>query len=199
MSNIPNTPVIQNLIINFIGLDQFTSLMPIFKLINEANGNIIKSRISKFESHMTGFILIDGHWDTITRIEDSIKNLSSSLDQELNLKVIMQRTVSKEQDGSPDQNNCEITREFIPYKISINNIDEPGLLEKITEFFELQEVTIIDLTSNSYTSEFGSAQVQIDIKIKIPSDIHIPSLKEQFDVLCYNENLDARLIPYSVS
>ena len=59
----------------------------------------------------------------------------------------------------------------------------------------LQEVNIQELATNSYTTEYGSELAQIDIKIKIPSDIHIPSLREQFDVLCYNENLDAQLSP----
>ncbi len=70
------------------------------------------------------------------------------------------------------------------------------MLQKITEFFVLQEITIQDLTARSYTAEYGAELAEIDIKIKVPSDIHIPSLREQFDVLCYNENLDASLTPH---
>lgn len=188
MSNITNTLITENLIINIIGIDQFTSLMPIFKLINESGGNVIKSRIANFGGHFCGLILIDGHWDVIARIENQITSLALNLD----VKIILQRTNSEQY----LQNNSNI--EYMPYKIAINNLDEPGLLEKITEFFVLQEITIQELSTTSYTSEFGSDLVQIDIKVKIPTDIHIPSLREQFDVLCYNENLDASLIPCKV-
>jgi glycine cleavage system transcriptional repressor len=193
MSNIINTTITENLIINLIGIDQFTSLMPIFKLINESGGNVIKSRIGNFGRHVCGSILIDGHWDAITRIENHIENLTSNLD----IKLIIQRTDLKAKQQTNNNNNNSNT-EYMPYKIAINNLDEPGLLEKITEFFVLQEITIQDLSTTSYCSEYGAELVQIDIKVKIPTDIHIPSLREQFDVLCYNENLDASLNPCTV-
>ena len=198
MPNITNASVVQNLIINLIGINQFTSLMPLFKLINDYDGNVIASRVSKLGEHFSGYLLIDGRWDTITRIEKSI----DSLESDLNLKIIYQRTISENMLADPKEssanNNNDDSKEYIPYKISINNLDEPGLLEKITEFFVLQEIIIQDLCTNSYTAEYGADMVQIDIKIKVPSDIHIPSLREQFEILCYNENLDASLMPYKI-
>jgi glycine cleavage system regulatory protein len=201
MSNITNTPIIQNLIINLIGIEQFKSLTPLFKLINEYGGNVITSRISQLGEHFSGLLLIDGHWDTITRIEQAIVELQDNL----KLKILVQRTKSEfnyelNTPSSELKDNNEITEltEYLPYKISINNLDEPGLLEKITEFFVLQEVLIQDLYTTSYTAEYNADMVQVDIKIKIPSEVHIPSLREQFEVLCYNENLDASLSPYKI-
>lgn len=196
MSNITNTPVVQNLIINFIGFDQFTSLMPLLKLINEHNGNIVASRISQLGEHFSGLLLVDGPWNTIAQIENSLNSLAEKYE----LKILFERTTSDIQiedstNYSHSETRTQKQQEFLPYKISIHNIDEPGLLEKMVDFFKLQEITIQDLATTTYASEYSSHMVQLEIKIKIPSDLHIPSLKEQFDILCYNENLDATLVP----
>ncbi|MBP9722229.1 MAG: hypothetical protein KBD64_03605 [Gammaproteobacteria bacterium] len=202
MSNITNTPKIQNLIICIIGSDQFISLPPIFKLINEAGGNVTNSKISQFNNHFVGAMIVDGRWDAITKIEQAFNN---NLESKLNIKIQCQRSDMPSQDnGSYSDSEHDINSESdnseeimcLPYKISINNLDEPGLLQKIIEFFVLQEITIQDLNATTYIAEFGAELAQIDIKIKVPSDIHIPSLREQFDVLCYNENLDASLTPH---
>ncbi len=192
MSNISNTPRLQNLIINFIGNNQFTCLSAIFKLINKSGGNIINSKINQYGDHISCYMLIDGHWNTITRIEESI----ATLEKKLKLKIISQRT---EAQATLPGSETKTDVQYLPYKISINNPDEPGILEKLYSFFLLQEIIICDLSSQNYTSEFGCSLAQIDIKIKVPNDIHIPSLKEQFDVLCYNENLDAALKPYKIN
>lgn len=213
-----NTYIKQDLILSIIGTDQFNNLLPLFKLINEYGGNIITSRVNQFNTHYATILQINGKWDAITRIEEAI----DTLEEELNSKIISQRVstinnnlnstitvidkkldnynspnkITKNSDKNIENNKIEDNKlEYLPYKISINNLDEPGLIEKIMEFFILQEVSIQELTTNSYNTEYGSKLAQIDIKIKIPSDIHIPSLREQFDVLCYNENLDARLFP----
>ncbi len=193
-TNITNPPKIQNLIISIIGSDQFTSLLPLFKLINDFNGNVTNSKISQFGSHFVGSFLIEGHWDTITKIEQSPGQFESSL----KLKIHSQRSYPEDYSSSANDAKYKDTEElsYLPYRISINNLDEPGLLQKITEFFVLQEITIQDLAARSYTAEYGAELAEIDIKIKVPSDIHIPSLREQFDVLCYNENLDASLTPH---
>ena len=186
--SINNIPTVQNLIMIFIGVDQFISLLPLFKLVNQHDGNIIKSKISQYGSHFTGSLLIEGRWDTLTKIE----NATLSLENDLKLKIHTERI---NQDQHVSAENSEL-KQYLPYKMSITNLDEPGLLEKITEFFVLQEISIQDLNAITYTAEFGEELAQIDIKIKIPSDVHIPSLREQFDILCYNENLDASLTPY---
>lgn len=200
MSNITNTPKIQNLIICIIGTDQFTSLPPLFKFINEAGGNIINSKISQFNNHYVGSLVVDGRWDAITKIEQAFDN---NLENKLNIKIQCQRSDVPSEDASSgsnlaseaENNNTEEII-YLPYRISINNLDEPGLLQKIIDFFVLQEITIQDLNATTYIAEFGAELAQIDIKIKVPSDVHIPSLREQFDVLCYNENLDASLTPH---
>lgn len=194
-TNITNPPKIQNLIISIIGSDQFTSLLPLFKLINDFSGNVTNSKISQFGSHFVGLFVIEGHWDAITKIEQSLTQFEASL----KLKIHSQRSYPEDYSSSANDTKYKTENEelsYLPYKISINNLDEPGLLQKITEFFVLQEITIQDLGARSYTAEYGAELAEIDIKIKIPSDIHIPSLREQFDVLCYNENLDASLTPH---
>lgn len=196
MSNTNNTPVVENLIISLIVSDQFTSLRPILKLINEAGGNIVNCRLSSMGEYLSGSLQIDGHWDCITKIESSLNNFAQN-NTDCGVQLISQRT--KTLQLHENLANPEAQKEYLPYKMSINNLDEPGLLDKIAEFFILQEITIQDLISTCYTSEFDSELSQIDIKIKIPTDIHIPSLKEQFDILCYNENLDAYLAPCKIS
>lgn len=215
-----NTPIIQNLIISLIGKDQFNSLLPLFKLINDTGGNVTNSKFSQFGSHFVGLLQVDGRWDSITKIEQAIYPLESELDIKINCQRNLpnyeanDNAINKSQDVktlNSDTNTNKISevsskaekiekvekveKEYLPYDIAINNLDEPGLLEKMIEFFVLQEIPIQELNSRTYETSFNSELTQINIKIKIPSDIHIPSLREQFDSLCYNENLDALLTP----
>lgn len=185
MSENKNTPIIQQLILNFIGHHGQQNLLPLIKHINESGGNIINSNIKELGNNCSGTLLIDGRWDTIIKIEKAIPQFASDLD----LKIISARTTEPDDSLS----DCEAT--YLPYQITINSQDDAGLLEKILAFFQLQEIHLVELSTKTYTSEYNSDLARVNILIKIPSDIHIPSLREQFDVLCFNENIDAELTP----
>lgn len=191
MSDVSNSVILQQVIINILGHSSVLDLNFIFKTISEHDGNIINSKLSNFKDYYSGTLTVEGRWDSILRIEESLNNLVKNVD----FHIIMQRIPQETNDTADSLHQNDPEKTFIPYKLSVHNIDEPGLIEKISTFFELQEITIIDLNSACYTSEYDTEMVQLDIKIKVPGDLHLPSLREQFDILCYNENLDACLSP----
>ena len=77
--------------------------------------------------------------------------------------------------------------------VHTTTIDRPGLLNKLLQFFYRENITIKEANTN--THPYNSNIVNIDIQIKIPTDLQIVSLRERFLTHCDILNLDISLEP----
>ena len=88
---------------------------------------------------------------------------------------------------------------YIPYEIKVVNVDEVGIINKFTDFFAYQDIDIESLDSELYSSKYGANLLKLNIKVKIPGNLNIVSLREQFDIMCYDESFDATFKVSSIS
>jgi len=125
--------------------------------------------------------LVSGTWDTIAKLENSLKVLAEKED----LSVTTRRA-GKRKNKQPS----------MPYSIDAICVDTPGITYKLAEFFANQRINIEDLTTSRYAAPHtGTPMFSAHMAIAIPDGIHINTLREEFFTFCDDNNLDAMLEP----
>lgn len=164
-----------------------SNIYSIIALIEQHNCNIENSKMSEFKSDFAFYIHISGGWNKIFAVEEELEVLRNECCDDL--FVSFKRAEEKiKLKSSEEDEEC-----FIPYILQLMTIDEIGILYKITSFCEFQEIAIADLDIKTYVNTHGFAMAHLKIILKIPSNLNITSLREQFQIFCDNENLDAVL------
>lgn len=166
-------------------------------LITDSGCNIEKVNFDRTFNILSGSILLSGKWNEIALLEKKIEKFLEN--QDVNLDIIRPNVLAKSEDKKEFKNKNEEILGYIPYEIQVVNIDESGIISKFVDFFAYQEVDIEKLDAKVYKSEYGANLIRLNIKVKVPSNLNIASLREQFDIMCYDESFDATFKVYSVS
>lgn len=151
-------------------------------LIATHSCNIVNSRIIELGPDLAFSALINGKWNNIVKLEKSLAYLTNNHNVHIHTK----------------RNNILSNTEYpacLHYTIHITTIDKPGIFNKLLQFFHQENINIKEANISSHN--YSSNLVNIEIKIKIPADIHIISLREKFLTYCDTLNLDASLEPIS--
>lgn len=126
-------------------------------------------------------MLVDGSWDAVARLEQSLQRL----ERELGLRLIGNRS-----DARPSM------LDHIPYAVDAVCLDQPGVLHRLVEFFVGGEIGVAELTTRTYPAiNTGARMLSIQMAVNIPADTHIGTLREHFTDFCDRFNLDAVLEP----
>tara|TARA_R110000868_G_scaffold235421_2_gene489353 strand:- start:3191 stop:3757 length:567 start_codon:yes stop_codon:yes gene_type:complete len=145
--------------------------------------NIEKISFDRIYDILTGHILVSGKWNQIAILETNLAKFIEN--NSVNIDISKIKTKSKDNITSSDDVG------YIPYEININNIDETGIINKIVDFLAFQSIEIVALQASVYESEYKSKLIKLKVKVKVSGDLNISSLKEQFDIMCYDESFDA--------
>lgn len=122
---------------------------------------------------------ITGNWSSIAKIEAALPPLAKRLEIELVFKRSHQEKVE---------------RFFLPYKIEIIAVDQPGIMFEITEFVSSLEVHIQQLEAITLNHQ-QTPIMRLEMQVDIPAESSIADIREQFLVFCDELNLDGVLEP----
>jgi|GEM_PF-162009 glycine cleavage system transcriptional repressor len=156
-------------------------------LIATYNCNIINSRMIELGQDLAFSAFISGKWNNIFKLEKSLMVLNKKYP----LHVYTKRNNILENIDLLSETN--LLKPSIKYIVQTTTIDKPGLLNKLLQFFYRENITIKEVNTNSHPYNINIAN--IEIQIKIPTDLHIVSLRERFLTYCDTLNLDISLEP----
>lgn len=168
----------------FSHVKYYKFIYDIIALIDKYQCNIENSQSSEFKNDFLFYTYVSGAWNKIYSLEKEIQQLISLNNNEL--FVICKRI---------DENNQkqEERESFIPYVLKLTTIDEGGILHKVVSFCDFQEIDVSNINTYRYTNEYGYEMINLKIVLKVPFNLNISSLREQLQIFCDNENLDASL------
>jgi len=150
-------------------------------LINKNESSIRDCRVTHMGSELAMHMLLAGNWSSIAKLETQLAQLANKYSAQL---------ITKRADLS--QENAET----LPYIIQIFALDNPGIIYRLNQFFLQQKIAIKTLACETYTSPDSSAiTLNSIIKVSVPGNIQIAEMRECFNVLCDELNLDAILEP----
>lgn len=151
--------MLQQLIINFLGVDKPGLLSAIASTINTANCNILDSRQAIFGQELSITMIIEGNQNAITKAEVAIPTLCHELD----LLAMMKRTHHHAKQHLAHLLNIDFTGQ-----------DIQGLLSEVTHFFHEKAASISALRQKTYICPDTQLEsVRCKLVLTVPENIDI--------------------------
>lgn len=170
-----------HLVISALGKDRPGIVDQLSKAILDEGCNIADSRMTVLGGEFAVLLLVEGNWNTLTKLEGGIARLEKQLD----MTIIAKRTEQRKASGT-----------LLPYGVEVVSMDHPGIVHHLASFFSQRNINIEDMATTSYAAAHtGTPMFSVQMTVGIPSSIHISTLREEFMEFCDTLNLDAVLEP----
>ncbi len=151
------------------------------KAAKNSGCNIVESRFNVFGGKLAIMLFLSGSWNEIAKMEDLLKKL----EQQLNTKILVDRTQS-----------LELTGKAMPYAVDVVGIDQPGVILDITAFMADSSIEIQDMYSNAYlATQTGAEMFSLHMTVNLSLDTSIAAIRGDFIDFCDRLNLDAIMEP----
>lgn len=171
------------LAISVLGDAELALIDKLARIIADCKCNIIESRMSLMGEVSGLIMLVQGNWNTLSRLETHLDRLGKEYDHALSIH--WQRTQKPKQ------------TEIRPYMVEVSALDKPGILEKVAGFFASRNIHIQEMLSRSYNAPpTAAAMTAVQLVIGVPTSTHIGELREEFMEFCDDFNWDAVLEPF---
>ncbi len=169
------------LVISALGKDHPGIVNQLSGAIHNMGCNILDSRMMVLGGEFAVLMLVEGNWNTLAKLEDTLPQLQKRLDL-----VITSKRTEKRRPSS----------ELLPYAVDVIALDHPGIVHSLAGFFSERQINIEELSTSSYAAPHtGTPMFAVHINVGIPANLHIASLRDEFMEFCDAMNLDAVLEP----
>jgi len=85
---------------------------------------------------------------------------------------------------------------MLPYAVDVVALDNPGIVHNLANFFSSREINIQDLSTSFYAAAHtGTQMFSVHMRVDIPAQLHIATLRDEFMDFCDQLNLDAIIEP----
>jgi len=153
----------------------------ILSTISSCNCTVLDLKSSNLAQSTAAFLLVDGNWNHIAKVETLLDNLQKRL--EININTIR-----------PEPNLKKPTS--IPYSLETISIDRHNVIEDITNFLYEREICIEEINASSYPAPYiQTAIFSTKFILLIPPQVRLLMLREEFLDFCDTLNIDAIIEP----
>jgi len=169
--------------ITALGSNQINFIVEILPAIRDCNCTILEIRSSRLGKSAAAYLLVQGNWNQIAKLETTLDGIQKRLDIKLNLL-------------RPEQKDKEKEKDCLPYSLETISLDRDNVVESITSFLFDREISIEEISGSSYQAAYiQSAVFSTKFIILIPSQLPLLNLREEFLDFCDQLNIDAILEP----
>ncbi len=164
------------LIITAMGDDRAGLVSQLSEWIIEHQGNIDDSRMASLAGQFAIILQVSGALEDLQQLD---RDLSEKMPQ-IGLEYISR--ISREQ---------VTDRQAIPYRIQILSMDNPGIVNQISQYLSRSNINILSMQTDSYPAPHtGTQMFSMTITISLAGDNRIADVKEGLNEICDNLNLD---------
>lgn len=170
------------LAITVLGEDRPDLIVEITRAIKDCKCTILESRMTELGHEFAGHLLVEGNWNHIVRLESAFEVLANRF--ALKINVLRGREPEDREDST------------LPYAIDIFATDQINSIHELSAFLTGRNIKILDLSTSRYPAPFsGTPLFLAHMVVKIPTEMRIVSLRDEFLDFCDQQNLDAILEP----
>ena len=149
--------------------------------ISTCKCTILELSFADFSSTAAAYLLIEGSWNCLAKLETLLEHLQKRLD----VKIYSLRLEDQE---SP----CE----YIPYNLEVVAINHECILEDTLKFLTSRHIRIGEIKANCYPASYTQVQLfSAKFILFIPFNIQILSFREELLCFCDSSNVDAIFEP----
>jgi len=169
------------LTVTALGNKSIHFLSEILAAVSSCKCSVQEIRSSNLAQTTASYLLIDGNWNHIAKLETLLDNIQKRLE----IKIHTLR---------PDTTPKKI--EAIPYSLETISIDRSNVIEDITCFLTERHIHIEEINASSYQAPYiQTAIFSTKFIVLIPSEVRLLLLREEFLDFCDNQNIDAIIEP----
>ncbi len=169
------------LIINALGDNKTHYLDKLLAAISDSKCNTSEIRLTKLNFATSAYLLIDGKWNHIAKLENTL----DAIQKQLNVSIQTLRSEHKSTEMAG-----------IPYTLEAISLEKENIIPDICVFLLQRGITIVDITGSSYHPSYIDTPVfSCKFIITIPPVQRLLALREEFMDLCDQLNIDAILEP----
>jgi glycine cleavage system transcriptional repressor len=169
------------LAITVLGHNRNHFITEILSSIRECKCSIVEIRYSRLEQADAAYLLIQGNWNQIAKIE----NVLEAVEKRLDIKIHMLR---------PEHQHKE--KDFLPYSLETLSVDRDNIIDSVSSFLSVRGIEIEEVSGSAYQAPYISTSVfTTKFIVLIPPEIRLLSLREEFLDFCDQLNIDAILEP----
>lgn len=169
------------LAITVLGPNKSCFIGEILSAIRDCKCSVVEIRYSRLEQTDAAYLLIQGNWNQIAKIE----NVLETVEKRLDIKIHQLR---------PEHQHKE--KDFLPYSLETLSVDRDNIIESVSSFLGAHGIEIEELSGSSYQAAYISTSVfTTKFIVLIPPEVRLLSLREEFLDFCDQLNIDAILEP----
>lgn len=169
------------LAITVLGTKTKLYIEEVLSAITNCKCSVVEFRSSQLADASAAYLLIEGNWNHIAKLENLLDNLQGRLG--------IQCCSMRPENGKP-------ASEVIPYSLETISLYRHDVIQDITSFLLSRNIGIEEMSASRYLSSYCQSPVfSTRFIVAIPSKIHLLSFREEFLDFCDNLNLDAILEP----
>jgi len=152
--------------------------------INVCRCSILDFSASNLTELTSVFVLIDGNWNHIAKLENLLEALSVRFQVQVSL---FRPSESKEVPN---------VQEGVPYTLETISTENKDLLFAVTSFLLERGVVISEIIASLHPAVLFNNQIfSTRFTLLVPPDVRVLSLREEFLDFCDSMNIDAILEP----
>ncbi len=169
------------LVVSALGEDRPGLVNELSRVILDCDCGIVDSRMTVLGGEFAILLMVQGNWNTLTKLEMQLKRL----EQTLGMTIVTKRTEGRTLDG-----------DVLPYAVEVVAVNQPGIVHHLASFFANRSINIEDMVTRSYSAPHtGTPMFSVNLAVGIPATTHIAMLREEFLDFCDELNLDAVMEP----
>jgi glycine cleavage system transcriptional repressor len=177
--NIQKYPM--QLVITALGNNKINFIAEILPAIRDCKCNIMEIRSSRLAQATAAYLLVQGNWNQIAKLESTLE----ALQRRIEIKLHMLRPESREKG-----------KDCMPYLLETLSLNHDSIVESVSSFLLDRDIDIEDITGSCYPAPYIQNPVfSSKFIILIPPQLHLLSLREEFMEFCDQLNIDAILEP----
>jgi len=171
----------QSIVITAVGADRPGIVNELTEVLLNTSLNVEDSRMSVLGGEFAVMLLVTGNTASI----DSLKQQQETLAKKLNLHILIKPTSSR-------SNNDE----HINYKITVQGMDNPGIVHKLARYLSQHNINIVNLqTDSSHAPHTGTPMFTVNMLVDIPNEHDVAQLEVDFGALCDELSMDVEFKP----
>jgi glycine cleavage system transcriptional repressor len=169
------------LAVSVLGQDRPGLVHELTRLVADAGGNLIESRMTGLGNQFAILMLIGGNWHAVGKVERELQKLQGGTDFSLQVHRTDPRTVRVDQ---------------LSYTVEFVCPDQTGVVSAFSGFFSARNIDIAECDCHTYVAvHTGAPMTNVRMVVNVPARIHLGVLREEFMDFCDHLNLDAILEP----
>ncbi len=156
-------------------------LAEILPAVSECLCNIVEIRFSQLDYSNAAYLLIEGNWNEVAKLETMLDNINKRPDIFINSM--------RPEDTFEDD-------DYVPYSLETICSDRINLVQCISTFLIERNMIINEISGSRYrTSYIDTPVFSTKFIIFVPPGLRLLSLREEFLDFCDQLNIDAILEP----